>query len=586
MKKDMTQSTHQQSEATIKNKRVRANILDVIIFLILGLIIFNNESMGSALKIILIALYPLLLVPVMMILGGSPGHRITGLRLKRKSDPAKYPDISHVYRHLFGIKSDTVLTEPDLEVSEEEKKVLLKRKVWINFTIAAVIYTLWVIWLGNYWFLLGLAVVYDVYISKKVNWTPWKKRTGKNHIVIEWIDALIFAVVAVTIINIFLFQNYNIPTGSMEKSLLIGDHLYVSKVAYGPRIPQTPLSIPFMNSTIPGTDRKSYVEWIKLPYKRLKGFGKIEHDDPVVFNFPEGDTVTREKELQALSYYYIVRAAAEDLRRIDKFANQPLKSDEEYYALGRKEVRRKYDLVVRPVDRRDNYIKRCIAIPGDSLEIIDGVAYVNGQRQKEIPGLQYEFAVAIEGRPLNEKKLLEMGISPEDVQYNSNYTVMQVTLTDELAEKMQKNRLVKGIDILVRKKDYYDNKMFPHDDRFQWNLDNYGPIYIPAKGATIDINLDNLPLYRRIIGYYEANDLKVVDSTIYVNGVKASQYTFKMDYYWMMGDNRHRSLDSRYWGFVPEDHVVGKPRLIWLSLDRDKSFPANIRLKRMFKGIS
>ena len=455
----------------------------------------------------------------------------------------------------------------------------------IRFSITLIIYILWVIWLGNYWFLLGLPIIFDIYLSQKVNWTPWKKRGVKNHWLIEWFDALIFAVVAVTIINIFLFQNYKIPTGSMEKSLLIGDHLYVSKVTYGPRIPQTPLSVPFMQHTIPGTDTKSYVEWIKIPYKRLAGLTKIKNDDPVVFNFPAGDTVCREKELQTVSYYYIVRAEAERLKLLDQYANQPLKTDEEYYALGRSEVWRKHDILVRPVDRRDNYIKRCVAIPGDTLQIISGVVYINGQRQKEIPGIQYDFSVFLNGRRLNEKKLKDLGISPEDIRYNSNYTIMQAPLTDALADELQKNRIVQGLEILIREPDYYDNKMFPHDSRFQWNLDYYGPIYMPKKNATIDITLDNLPLYKRIIDYYENNDLEVKDSVIYINGEAASQYTFKMDYYWMMGDNRHHSLDSRYWGYVPEDHIVGRPRFIWLSLNRDKHFPGNIRLKRMFHGI-
>jgi len=459
------------------------------------------------------------------------------------------------------------------------------RKEVIRFFITLVIFILWVIWLGNYWFLIGIPIIFDIYLSKKVNWTPWKKREGKNHWAIEWLDALIFAVVAVTIINIFLFQNYKIPTGSMEKSLLIGDHLYVSKIAFGPRIPQTPLSIPFMQHTIPGTDSKSYIEWIKLPYKRLAGLSKIQRDDPVVFNFPEGDTVCREKELQAVSYYYIVRAEAERLRMLDQYANQPIKSETEYYSLGRKEVWKKHDILVRPVDKRDNYIKRCVAIPGDSLQVIDGVVYVNGKRQKEIPGIQYEFGVSTGGRQLNEKKLMDLGIYKSDIEYNSDLSMLQVPLTAAMAEELKSNKLVQELQPLIRQKDYYDNTMFPHDARYQWNLDQYGPIYIPKKGVTININLDNLPLYQRIIGYYEGNKLEVKDSVIYINGKVSDEYTFKMNYYWMMGDNRHRSLDSRYWGYVPDDHIVGKPRFIWLSLNQDKNFPVNIRLKRMFMRI-
>jgi signal peptidase I len=313
--------------------------------------------------------------------------------------------------------------------------------------------------------------------------------------------------------------------------------------------------------------------------------GKIKRDDPVVFNFPAGDTVCRDPKLQSVSYYYLVRAEAERLKMLDKYANQPLKTKEEYYALGRKALWEKEDIIVRPVDRRDNYIKRCVAISGDTLQVINGVVYVNGQRQKPIPGLQYDFLVNTTGRRLNKKKLMDMGINEDDIQYSGNLSVLRLPLTEKMADELSENKLVQGLEPLIQEPDYYDNKMFPHDERFPWNLDHFGPIYIPKKGATIDINLDNLPLYERIIGYYEGNDLEVKDSLIYVNGEPINQYTFKMDYFWMMGDNRHRSLDSRYWGYVPEDHIVGKPRFVWLSLNQDKRFPMNIRLKRMFMRI-
>ena len=453
----------------------------------------------------------------------------------------------------------------------------------IKFSYTVILYILWVIWLGNFWFLFGIPVIADIYITKKVNWTPWKKKEGKNNMLVEWFDALLFAVVAVTIINIFLFQNYKIPTGSMEKSLLIGDHLYVSKVAYGPRLPNTPLSIPFMQHTIPGSDSKSYSDLIKLPYKRIKGFGKIKRDDAVVFNFPTGDTVCRDKSLQSVSYYYLVRAEADNLKYLDKYAKQSLKSDEEYYRLGREKLWAQQDILFRPVDKRDNYIKRCVAIAGDTLQIIAGKVYINGQPQKEIPGLQHDYAVVTDGRRLNVKKLQQLGISQADLQYGSGF--LQVPLTHDMVVSLQKNKFVQRVEPLFREPDYFDDKMFPHDDRYQWNLDYFGPIYMPKKGATIEITLDNLPLYERIIDYYEQNDLIVKDSAIYINGKLSDNYTFKMDYYWMMGDNRHKSLDSRYWGYVPEDHVVGSPKFIWLSLNRDESFPTNIRLRRMFKRI-
>ena len=246
---------------------------------------------------------------------------------------------------------------------------LLSNK-YFKFALAAIIYILWVIWVGNYWLLLGLTVIFDTYITNKVNWAFWKKRDGKNSTVVEWIDALIFAVVAVTLINIFLFQNFKIPTGSMEKTLLIGDHLFVSKISYGPRIPNTPLSFPFTQHTLPIVKTKSYLEWMKWPYKRLKGTGEVKNDDIVVFNFPAGDTVALQQ--QARSYYSIVREVSEEMKMRDARSGLGLKSESEYLKMGRTQVRSTYDIAFRPVDKRDNYIKRCIALPGDTLTIING----------------------------------------------------------------------------------------------------------------------------------------------------------------------------------------------------------------------
>ncbi len=458
------------------------------------------------------------------------------------------------------------------------------KSTYFKFAIVSLIYILWVIWLRNYWFLAGLIIIFDIYITKKINWTFWKKREGKNNVFIEWLDALIFAVIAVTLINIFLFQNYKIPTASMEKTLLVGDHLYVSKVAYGPRIPNTPLSFPFAQHTLPLTDNvKSYVEWIKLPYKRLKGFGHVKRNDAVVFNFPAGDTVCLER--QNVSYYSIVRDQAAELKRIDNAAGNTIISDEEYYNRARKIVWDQYEIVVRPVDRRDNYIKRCCALPGDTLEIIEGKVYTNGNEQKDFPGIQYLYRIGTNGTRINPKYLDELNISEDDIRWGLGYQFMEAPLTVENREKIKEFRNVSRITRYIEPDGVYSSNMFPHNERFPWNLDNYGPLYIPEKGRTISITPENLPLYERIIGHYEKNDLEIKDSVIYINGSPADTYTFAMDYYWMMGDNRHSSLDSRYWGYVPEDHIIGKPRFVWLSLNKDKKFPRNIRLNRMFMGI-
>jgi len=455
------------------------------------------------------------------------------------------------------------------------------RKDWIWFIIVSVIYILWVIWLRNYWFLFGMGVIFDMYVTRKVNWTFWKKRDGHNSKFIEWLDALIFAVIAVTIINIFLFQNYKIPTGSMEKTLLVGDHLYVSKVAFGPRIPNTPIAFPFTQHTLPLTQGiKSYVEWIRLPYKRLTGFGRIKRDDAVVFNFPAGDTVVLAH--QNVSYYSIVLDSAETMKLKDQYFGRPAKTENEYYNLARKAIWNNFDIVIRPVDKRDNYIKRCVSIPGDTLQIINKQVYTNGKPQKEYPGIQHSYYIYLkDGQNISDKVFERMEIY--DIQRSAN--VIHTYLTQEEAEKI---RDFKGVQQVVPNNyfDSYSRKdFFPHDTNYRWTINNFGPLYIPKKGAAIKLDSKSLCLYERIISYYEKNDLQVKDGQIMINGKVTDEYTFKMDYYWMMGDNRHSSLDSRFWGFVPEDHIVGKPKFIWLSLNKNKSFINRIRWKRMFKGV-
>lgn len=453
------------------------------------------------------------------------------------------------------------------------------RKDWIWFGIVAIIYILFVIWLRNYLYLPGLIVIFDLYITKKVNWTFWKRRDGHNSKFIEWLDALIFAVIAVTLINIFLFQNYKIPTGSMENTLLVGDHLYVSKVAYGPRIPNTPLSFPFTQHTMPLIKTKSYLEWIKLPYKRLAGFGKVKREDAVVFNFPAGDTVVLAH--QNVSYYSIVRDSAFMRKTRDKYFGLPLKTDQEYYNIARAAVWRQFDITVRPVDKRDNYIKRCVAIPGDTLRIVNKKVIVNGVPEDDHPGIQHNYYIFLkDGQNISDKVFERMEIY--DVYRYAN--VIQTYLTDEEVEKISEFKSVQQIV----SNDHYDRYMldvFPHDTNYKWTINNFGPLYIPKKGTTIKIDTTNLCLYERIISHYEKNALEVKDGVIYINGQPTDEYTFKMDYYWMMGDNRHSSLDSRFWGFVPEDHIIGKPKLIWLSIDKNKKFFGRIRWERMLKRV-
>ncbi len=442
----------------------------------------------------------------------------------------------------------------------QKVKNFLKNK-YFRFAFAAIIFILWVVWIGNYWLLLGLPIIFDFYITQKVNWTFWKKRGQKKTVLIEWVDAIIFAVVAATLIRMFFIEAYTIPTSSMEKSLLVGDYLFVSKVAYGPKLPNTPISFPFVHHTMPFTKyTKSFIEWPRWPYKRIAGLGHIKRNDVVVFNFPEGDTVCLQD--QNSSYYTLARI------------------------YGREYIRQNYDIIYRPVDKRENYIKRCVGIPGDTIQVIHGNIFVNGEEQEKIGKKQYNYQIWTNGSTINPIRFEEMGIARSDINYNAQESVYNLPLTEEMVERF---KTFSNVTQILRNENTDSTNMwkliFPHDPRYKWNEDNFGPLWIPKKGTTVTLTLENLPLYQRIIDVYENNDLKVENGIIYINGKPANTYTFKMDYYFMMGDNRHNSADSRFWGFVPEDHVVGKASFIWLSLDKEKRFPSNIRFSRMFTSI-
>ncbi len=437
---------------------------------------------------------------------------------------------------------------------------------WFKFILVGLIYSLWVIWTENYWWFLGLAVLFDIYITKKVHWAFWKKKNppnGKQTKLVEWIDAIIFAVIAATIIRMFFIEAYTIPTSSMEKSMLVGDFLFVSKVSYGPKLPNTPLSFPFVHNTMPLTaSTKSYVEWIKRPYKRIAGFGKVKNNDIVVFNFPEGDTVAT---LMPTSSYYNLVA---------NYGRERVWSDTRTFG----------KIISRPVDKRENYIKRCIGIPGDIVEIKDGQVYVNGKEQQHFPGMQFDYIINTNGSAINKRVLEKIGISKADQQVFNNSQFL-FPLTQEQVEEISKLGNVTSVRKVNMAVGNWDKNIFPFDGKFPWNVDNFGPIQMPRKGETIQLDMNNLPIYKRVISVYENHKLEVKDSTIYIDGAAANRYTFAMDYYWMMGDNRHNSADSRYWGFVPEDHVVGKAVFIWLSIDKEKSLPANIRWKRLFRTV-
>jgi signal peptidase I len=460
-------------------------------------------------------------------------------------------------------------------------KSILRNK-WFKFSIALIICLLMIVWVGNYWLLLGLPILFDVYISKKVHWAFWKKKgVAKQSATVEWIDAIIFAVVAATIIRMFFIEAYTIPTSSMEKSLLVGDYLFVSKVAYGPKIPNTPLSFPFAHHTMPTTTKtKSYLEWINWPYKRLAGITEIKRNDVVVFNFPAGDTIIVGQENP--DYYSRIRQIVNSIKGSDMKKGRQVQADSYYKKIARKHLADNNEISSRPVDKRENYIKRCVAMPGDTILSIDGQLFINGKKQIKIENLQYRYQVNTNGSLINPRKLDEMHVTKSEIGQNGS--TYSMPLSQEKAEQLGKLSNVSSIVKMTYNVGVPED-VFPFSDHYTWNRDNFGPLVIPQKGQSVKLNLETLPLYERAINAYEENSLSVKDSTIFINGKAADSYTFKMDYYWMMGDNRHMSADSRYWGYVPEDHVVGKASFIWLSLDKDKSAFSKIRWDRIFKWI-
>lgn len=437
---------------------------------------------------------------------------------------------------------------------------------WFKFTTVALCYLLWVIWLGSYWWLLGLLVIFDIYITKKVKWAFWKKnyKEGEKHnAALDWLDALIFALVAATFVKYFFFEAYMIPTSSMENTLMTGDYLFVDKLKYGPKRPQQPLTVPLTHNVIFG--RESYSQLITRPYHRMAGFSHVKRNDVVVFNFPHGDTILA--AYPSDDYYTHVRLSGRQAT-IDSYG--PLK--------------------VRPAGKEDNYVKRCVAVPGDTLWVKDGQVTVNGQAQPYFKGVRNTYTVVTDGQSINQLVLDKLGISPAEAYFDATlpgYTAlpMNSTTAEELAALRNVVSVKQNIDSYPP--DYPDSPLmlfpFQLSEAFPWTRDNYGPLWIPSEGATITLTIDNLPLYRRIIETYEKHSLETKGNEIFIDGQKAESYTFGQNYYFMMGDNRHNSLDSRYWGFVPEDRIVGTPSLVWFSLDKYKNFPENIRWKRLFK---
>ncbi len=456
-----------------------------------------------------------------------------------------------------------VKNDPKKMKSFQDRINNVSRGGWIRAGIWGTLYVVFVFWVAwGDWKSLGwlvlLPLVVDAFTTKYINYSWWRKYKDTNtalYTLFSWIDAIVFALVAVYFINVYIFQNYQIPSSSLEKTLRVGDFLYVSKMAYGARVPQTPLSMPLMQHTFPAWlgGGKSYLDKPHWDYKRLAGWTSPQKGDIVVFNFPAGDTVCtkmQNPDYYTLRYYY---GEALIKTRKDVFG----------------------DIIVRPVDRRENYVKRCVGTPGDSLKIVENTVWTKtppsplskGEswewvREPEREGLQYNYFVQTDGHLFGSKYLDKLGISISDrVQVDA--TTWHFPLTQAMKSELSQNPHVSAITIEPEEQ---GGAVYPlgHND---WTRDNYGPIYIPKKGDKILITEENYWVYKRIADAYEFKPMAI-----------GEEYEFEMDYYWMMGDNRHNSADSRFWGFVPEDHVVGRPVFIWLSIDKDKH---SIRFSRI-----
>ena len=444
--------------------------------------------------------------------------------------------------------------------SLKERLGRVKKTRWWRFGIVAVIYVLWTIWVGNPLLLLGLLLLADIYLTQFIPWGAWKGLKNKTlRTIMSWIDAIVYALVLVYFLFLFIGQNYQIPSSSLEKSLLTGDFLWVNKVVYGPRVPQTPLHFPLAQNTLPILNCKSYIETPQLDYHRLKGLRNVERMDIVVFNFPAGDTVAL--KMPNPDYYTLCQERGRDAVRNNKDV------------FG--------DIIYRPVDRRDNYVKRCLGLPGETLQIRDGIVYVNGKAVPQPKNVQYFYYVETDGTYIDDALYEELGISVEDRHAQGTQYILP--LTAQMKKTLESKPWVKVIE-RIQPTESESIITYPVGTDYGWTHANYGPIWIPKKGAKVDLTLENLPLYERCIKNYEGNDLEVKGGQIFINGKPATSYTFKMDYYWMQGDNRDNSLDSRYWGFVPEDHIVGTPAIILISFDKDhRLFDGGIRWNRIFK---
>lgn len=434
-----------------------------------------------------------------------------------------------------------------------------KTRTWFLSGTIAVIYVLFVIWLENYWLLFGLLIIGDIFFTRLIPWT-WIFEIKIPRYIRIIKDAVILIIIALLItqgIRILFFEAYKIPTPSMEKTLLVGDFIFVSKIHYGPKLPITPLSLPLVPAML-STGKVTYLKSVSLPYKRLKGISSIQRNDVIVFHFPEGDTV-------------VVRYPGQN-----------------YHALvaqyGREYIINHFKIIAAPVDKRDNYVKRCVGLPGDTVQIKDNKVFVNRTLLDEIGTQQFRYYVRTADGYLHDSVLNKMRIHKNDFTYNPNTSLYLILMSIYQKNCLNKVPGIENIQLYSESPLHYNNKLFPHTDNL-WTIDNYGPVWVPKKGKTVYLNPLNYPYYKRIIETFEKNMVSFRGDSIFINGKLANSYTFRMNYFFVLGDNRHNSADSRFWGYVPEDHIVGKAVAIWFSKDPMKGLEG-IRKERMFKSIN
>ena len=463
---------------------------------------------------------------------------------------------------------------------------------WIRFCLVSIVFFLWVAWLGNWWVALLWLLLFDIYITGYIPFTWWKRSKSKTtRAVMGWVDAIVYALILVYFVFAFVGQNYQIPSSSLEKTLLTGDYLWVNKMIYGPRVPMTPVHFPLVHNTLPILGVDSYLDSPSLPYHRLKGLRNVESGDIVVFNFPAGDTVVTRLE-ESPEYYYLL---------VERYGREFIKAHPEMFG----------KIKYRPVDRRQNFVKRAVGLPGQRLKIVADTIFIDGVAQAFPKNVQFSYVVT-SSRPFIDEDMHAFGITPSDIHRldfspderlllaehipgaDTAPYVYMLPLTSAMIDDMTAQRYIEGIakTATIFRTTSEDTFLFPAPLSADWTLSDYGGedgLLIPQKGLTVPLNADTWTVYNRCIRNYEGHHDAFIDDsgTVYIDGKPAESYTFAMDYYFMMGDNRDMSQDSRFWGFVPEDHIVGTPMIVLVSFDKDRSiFNGGIRWNRILRDAN